>query len=125
MKNGRIAIPSDGEGGLDGMRAGHFGHCAVFTLVDVEEGKIKNVTTVPNQEHKEGGCLVPVNILSNLKVNTIIVGGMGMRPLMGFNNVGIDVYFDSERPEIRPVVEDMIAGNLKKMVPEQACGGGH
>jgi predicted Fe-Mo cluster-binding NifX family protein len=124
MKNGRIAIPSDGDGGLDGIRSGHFGHCDVFTLIDVEEGKIMNVTTVPNQEHKEGGCLVPVNILSNLKVNTLIVGGIGMRPLIGFNNVGIDVYFESKRPEIRPVVEDLIAGNLTKMLPEQACGGG-
>jgi len=124
MKNGRIAIPSDGNGGLDGIRSGHFGHCNVFTLIDVEEGKIKNVTTVPNQEHKEGGCLVPVNILSNLKVNALIVGGIGMRPLIGFNNVGIDVYFESKCPEIRPVVEDLIVGNLPKMSPDQACGGG-
>jgi len=123
MKKGRIAIPSDGEGGIDGLRAGHFGHCAVFTLVDIEEGKIKNVTTASNQEHKEGGCLVPVNILADLKVNVLIVGGMGMRPLIGFNDVGIDVYFESEHSEIRFVVEEMLAGNLKKMVPGQACGG--
>ena len=124
MKNGRIAIPSDGDGGLDGTRAGHFGHCDVFTLIDVEEGEIKKVTTAANQEHSEGGCLVPVNILSNLKVDTLIVGGMGMRPLMGFNDVGIDVYHESKHPGIRAVVEDLIAGNLTKMSPQQACGGG-
>ena len=57
MENGRIAIPSVDKGGLDGQRAGHFGHCDVFTLVDVEEGKIKEVSTIQNQEHVQGvGC---------------------------------------------------------------------
>ncbi|MGB2689942.1 MAG: NifB/NifX family molybdenum-iron cluster-binding protein, partial [Desulfobacterales bacterium] len=63
MENGRIAIPSVDKGGLDGQRAGHFGHCDVFTLVDVEEGKIKEVSTIQNQEHVQGGCMVPVNLL--------------------------------------------------------------
>ena len=124
MKNGRIAIPSNGNGGLEGARSGHFGHCDVFTLVDVENGEIKNVSTIKNQEHKEGGCLVPVNLLSNMKVNALIVGGIGMRPLIGFNDVGIDVYYDAKRPEIKPVVEDLIAGELAIISQNQACGGG-
>ncbi len=124
MKNGRIAIPSDGKGGMEGNRSGHFGHCDVFTIIDVEEGKIIKETIVPNQEHVEGGCMVPVNLLAGLKVNALIVGGMGMRPLMGFKNVGIDVYFDGERQDIKSVVEDLIAENLPKISPEQVCGGG-
>ena len=44
MKNGRIAIPSVGKGGLDGKRSQHFGHCDAFTIVDVKDGKISNVT---------------------------------------------------------------------------------
>ncbi len=125
MKNGRIAIPSEGNGGLDGVRSGHFGHCPVFTLVDVEDGQIKEVTTASNQEHSEGGCLVPVNILANLKVDALIVAGIGMRPLMGFRDVGIDVYSDSVKPQIKEVVEDLIAGKSQKMEPTQACGGGN
>jgi len=39
MKNGRIAVPSAGKGGLDGHRSEHFGHCDAFTLVDVENGE--------------------------------------------------------------------------------------
>ncbi len=124
MENGRIAVPSNGEGGLDGMRSGHFGHCDVFTFIDVENGKIKNVTTLQNQEHVQGGCMVPVNLLSDNKVNALIVGGIGMRPLMGFKQVGIDVYHDDQRPEIRPVVEDLIAGKLPEIQSDQVCGGG-
>jgi len=124
MQNGRIAIPSVDQGGLDGQRSGHFGHCDVFTLVDVENGAVKSVTTVSNQEHVQGGCMVPVNLLAGHNVNALIVGGIGMRPLMGFRQAGIDVYHDAARPEIRPVVEDLIAGRLPMISEDQVCGGG-
>ena len=124
MENGRIAIPSMEGGGLDGQRSGHFGHCDVFTLVDVEDGQIKKVTTVPNQEHVQGGCMVPVNYLAQHKVNALIVGGIGLRPLMGFKQAGIEVFHEATRAEIRPVVEDLIAGKLSLIAEDQVCGGG-
>ncbi len=124
MENGRIAVPSQGNGGLDGQRSGHFGHCDVFTLVDVKEGEIQEVTTVPNQEHAQGGCMVPVNLLAGHKATALIVGGIGMRPLAGFNQVGIDVYYDTNHEEIRPAVEDLISGTLKLIRSDQVCGGG-
>ncbi len=124
MENGRIAVPSNGEGGLEGTRSGHFGHCDVFTIIDVENGKIKDVSIVQNQEHSQGGCMVPVNILGSHKVNAIIVGGIGMRPLMGFKNAGIQVYHNDQCSEIKPVVEDMIAGKLVAIQDDQVCGGG-
>ncbi len=124
MKNGRIAVPSNDAGGLDGERAGHFGHCDVFTFVDVEDGEIKNVSTLENQGHVQGGCMVPVNLLAGHNVKALIVGGIGMRPLMGFKQVGIDVYHDGERVEIKPVVEDLIMGALPEIRQDQVCGGG-
>ena len=124
MKEGRIAIPSVETGGLDGQRSGHFGHCDVFTLVDVKDGEIEKVTTIPNQSHVQGGCMVPVNLLAENKVTALIVGGIGMRPLLGFRQAGIVVYHDTDRPEIRPVVEDLIAGRLAMIEDNQVCGGG-
>ncbi len=124
MENGRIAVPSNGAGGIDGTRSGHFGHCDVFTFIDVEDGEIKNVSTIQNEEHVQGGCMVPVNLLAGHKVNALVVGGIGMRPLMGFKQVGIDVYHDAERAEIKPVVEDLIAGKLREIQNDEVCGGG-
>lgn len=124
MKTGRIAIPSMAPGGLDGERSGHFGHCDIFTFVDVEEGEIKQVTTIPNEEHVQGGCMVPVNLLASHNVKALVVGGIGMRPLMGFKQVGVDVYHDATRQQIRPVVEDLIEGNLPMISDDQVCGGG-
>ena len=68
--------------------------------------------------------MVPVNLLSENKVNALIVGGIGMRPLMGFKQVGIDVYHDAERAEIKPVIDDMLAGKLPLISDDQVCGGG-
>jgi predicted Fe-Mo cluster-binding NifX family protein len=124
MKEGRIAVPSIEAGGLDGQRSGHFGHCDVFTLVDVEGKEIKQVTTIPNHSHVQGGCMVPVNLLAEHKVNALIVGGIGMRPLASFRQVGIDVYYDVTRQEIKPVVEDLLAGKLPLIEDNQVCGGG-
>ncbi len=123
MKQGRIAVPSNGEGGLDSTRSGHFGHCDVFTLIDVENGKVTKVSTVKNGGHVQGGCMVPVNLLASNNVNALIVGGIGMRPLMGFRQVGIDVYHDDQRHVARPVVEDLIAGKLSMIKDDQVCGG--
>ncbi len=120
----RVAIPSLGEGGLDGKRAGHFGHCDVFTFIDLEDGEIKEISTLQNKEHVQGGCMVPVNLLAENKVNALVVGGIGMRPLMGFRSVGIDVYHDAVRADIRPVVEDFIAGKLPMITDNDVCGGG-
>jgi len=124
MEDGRIAIPSMGTGGLDGERSGHFGHCDVFTFVDVEGGEVKQVTTIPNGGHEQGGCMVPVNLLASHNVKALIVGGIGMRPLMGFKQVGVDVFYDATRQQIRPVVEDLIAGKLQMIGDDQVCGGG-
>ena len=126
MKKIRIAVPSVGLGGIDGQRAGHFGHCDVFTCIDAEDGRITSITTIQNEEHVQGGCMVPVNLLASNHVNALIVGGIGMRPLMGFRQVGIDVYHDAERAEIKPVVEDLLADKLTMISDDQVCGrGGH
>jgi predicted Fe-Mo cluster-binding NifX family protein len=124
MKDGRIAIPSQNAGGLDGLRSGHFGHCDVFTLVDVKNGEIHSVSTIQNEAHVQGGCMVPVNLLASNQVNAIIVGGIGLRPLMGFNQASIEVYYEAERTETKPVVEDLINGKLSIIENNQVCGGG-
>ena len=55
MENGRIAIPSNGQGGLDGTRAGHFGHCDVFTFVDVEDMIAGKLPEIKNDQVCGGG----------------------------------------------------------------------
>lgn len=119
-----VAVPSDNPGGLDAYRAGHFGHCDVFTLVEVDDGKVSSVSTAPNVPHVQGGCMAPVNHLLQLGANALIVGGIGMRPLMGFRQVGIDVYFGPEGATVGSVIDLLLKGRLQVISDEQTCGGG-
>lgn len=123
MNNGRIAVPSMDATGLDSQRSGHFGHCPCFTLIDVVDGQITEVSIVDNVAHREGGCLVPVNLLAGHKVTALVVSGIGMRPLVGFNDVGITVYYEAQTPGVKDVVELLLADKLPEMQPQNACGG--
>lgn len=122
----RIAIPSNNPGGLEAGRSDHFGHCDVFTIVDLDENKVvENVSTIANGEHQAGGCMVPVKILHEGGAEAIVVGGMGARPMQGFAGVGIDVYF-ADRSTIQTVgevVEKFAAGQLPVMHADQVCKG--
>ena len=59
-----VAVPSENPGGLDAPLGAHFGHCDMYTLVNVEDAEIKDVKVIPNVPHQQGGCMAPVNYLS-------------------------------------------------------------
>lgn len=124
MNNIRIAVPSNGNGGLKGIRSEHFGHCDVFTLIDVENGIVKKESVLNYDGHGHGGCMVPVNLLAKNEVKAVVVSGIGRRPLAGFNNVGIDVYIETISPNVITVINKFILNNLEKMSIDEACSGG-
>ena len=119
-----IAIPSTNPGGLDAPLGAHFGHCDLYTLVTAENGQIADVQVIPNVPHQQGGCMAPVQHLANNGVHQLIAGGMGFRPLMGFNQAGIDVYFGGGAQTVGQAVEAMLAGELQQFTQEHTCGGG-
>lgn len=118
-----LAVPSNGAGGLDAERSGHFGRCDCFTLVEVVGGAVGPVTTLANMPHVEGGCMRPVQLLADAGVSAIVVAGIGGRPLAGFSEAGITVYSDNTMPRVGDVVEAVVAGSVGFMEPGCACGG--
>jgi predicted Fe-Mo cluster-binding NifX family protein len=125
MEKARIAVPSTVPGGLEAEVGAHFGHCDLYTIIDVENGAVTAVSTLPNVPHQQGGCMAPVQHLAGNGVNTLIAGGMGMRPLMGFNQVGIDVFYGAGAPSVGTAVDALLKGALVKFTQEYTCGGGH
>ena len=119
-----IAIPSQNPGGLDAGLGGHFGHCDLYTLVTVENGGVTEVKVIPNVPHQQGGCMAPVQHLAGNGVNQLIAGGMGLRPLMGFNQMGIEVYYGGNAQTVGEAVQAMLADQLPKFQQEHTCGGG-
>ncbi len=119
-----IAIPSTHPGGLDAPLGAHFGHCDLYTLVTEENGKVANVKVIPNVPHQQGGCMAPVQHLAQNGVQQLIAGGMGFRPLMGFNQAGIEVYYGGSAQTVGQAVDAMLAGELQTFKQEHTCGGG-
>lgn len=122
----KVVVPSNSPGGMGAERSEHFGHCDVFTVVTVSNGEVASVETKEQIEHGAGGCMVPVQTLKDFGAHSIVVGGIGGRPLAGFAEVGIDVYF-APREQIRTVEEVMaafLAGSLSIMHLSQSCQGG-
>ncbi len=120
-----LAVPSDSPGGLAAQISGHFGHCDLFTLINIQEGKIASVDTVANLEHGAGGCVAPVNLLRDKGVGAIVVGGLGARPMQAFAAAGIAVYYADQAAlsKVEAAVSGMLAGKFPQMRPEQTCKG--
>lgn len=119
-----IAVPSANPGGLDSPLGEHFGHCDLYTVVTADNGRISRVEVVPNVPHQQGGCMAPVQHLADIGVNQLIAGGMGLRPLMGLNQMGIKVYYGSGAQTVGEAVQAMLAGELPEYKQEHTCGGG-
>jgi Mrp family chromosome partitioning ATPase/predicted Fe-Mo cluster-binding NifX family protein len=124
MLSKTVAVPSMHPGGLEAVRSGHFGHCDAFTLIRVENGEIRDVSIVNNPPHTQGGCQAPVNLLHQSQADALIVGGIGMRPLMGFQEVGIEVYYGPEGETVGAVIDQLLQGKLELIQSNQVCGGG-
>ena len=124
MSKKTVAVPSMLPGGLEAQRSGHFGHCDVFTLVELDNGQVVNTSTVENAAHFQGGCHVPVQILQQSGAHAIIVGGIGMRPLMGFRQVGIEVFYGPQGETVQSAIDQLVEGQLQPIGDNQVCGGG-
>ena len=126
MESVLLAVPSTAPGGLEAAASAHFGHCDMYTLVRLNDGKVAEVETLPNVPHEHGGCMAPVSLLAQRKVQVLLAGGMGQRPLAGFQQAGIKVYFSGGITKVENVVQ-AFADN--KLVPfgmaNVCCGGGN
>jgi predicted Fe-Mo cluster-binding NifX family protein len=75
----RIAIPTKGQGGLEDVVSNVFGRAGTFTIVDVEEGAIKNVKVRENPavSYKHGAGPIVVKMLVDSGVNMVLSAELG------------------------------------------------
>jgi predicted Fe-Mo cluster-binding NifX family protein/uncharacterized protein (DUF302 family) len=119
----RIAVPTDGEGGLDAVRSMHFGRASSFTIVDVADGAVVTTSVLINEGHEHGGCGVIVQRLAGAGVASVIAGGMGGGPRAAFAAAGIPVYFDADSRTPREAVEAYLAGVRAAFDDDHQCAG--
>jgi predicted Fe-Mo cluster-binding NifX family protein len=123
MNEIKIAIPSVLPGGLEAPVDEHFGHCEIYTIVEIRDGHVAAVSTLPNVPHENAGCMAPVKYLAGNGINVLIAGGMGMRPLVAFEQIGIEVYYGAGAPSVHAAVQALIAGSLPSFAPVDTCAG--
>ena len=123
MKSEIIAVPSSLPGGVDAEVSPHFGHCDLYTLVHTDGQQVKNVTTLAAIPHEQGGCLGAVNHLVENRVTALIAGGMGRRPLSGFNEAGIRVFLDAECKSVGEAVKAYLAKSIPEFTMNDTCQG--
>ncbi len=121
MSTQKIAVTAEMDHGLDSPVSGHFGHCKAFIVSTVEDGKIVKVEAVPNISHTS--CAEPVNRLVDLGVDVLITMGMGMRPFMAAQQVGLTV-FRSGDATVGDAVQAYLSGAAELMGREGLCNGG-
>lgn len=118
-----VAVPSEAPGGLEARPSSHFGHCAAYTVARVRDGKIEDVSIMPNGGHEEGGCLAPVQELARAGVSALLAGGMGARPLNAMHAAGIKVYHSSGSQTVGQALEAFATGRLTPFGEDQLCRG--
>ncbi len=121
MTTHKIAVPAISEQGLDSPISGHFGKSPMFVVSTIEDGKIVEVETVMNAGHSS--CAEPVMALANRGVKILIASGMGRRPFMVTQQVGIAVV-KAEGVTVGEVLTNYLKGSSSDMGTDSLCGGG-
>ena len=113
----RIALATDDNRGLEAVLSHHFGRCAYYVLVDIDDKEIKDVKAVQNpfyQSHGEPGQ-VPTFIQS-LGAQVIIAGGMGPRAIGFFEQFGIQAITGASGM-VEAAIKDYIGGQIQGARP--------
>jgi len=100
----KIAIPIE-----NGLLSAHFGHCEAFAIVEVNDGKVKNIFKVTPPEHQPG--LYP-KWIAGMGVNDVIAGGMGQKAIALFNQHYINVYLGAPVKTPEAIADEFLRGEL-------------
>jgi len=109
----KIAISTDLE-----RVSEHFGRCPEFTIIEIEDNKIKNKKVIKNPGHMTG--FLP-KFLKEKGVSYVIAGGAGFRAQELFEQFGIKL-ITGIQGDINEVINKFIKGEIKQ--GEDLCSPG-
>ena len=117
----KVAVTANIDNGLDSPVSGHFGHCKAFIVSTVRDGEIIEVESIPNLGHTS--CDEPVRRLIDHGVKVLITLGMGMRPYMAAQQMGLSVVKGNGGTAGEEILS-YIKGSHEMMNRDGLCGGG-
>jgi predicted Fe-Mo cluster-binding NifX family protein len=79
MRKLKIAVPTKSYGGLEDSVSEVFGKAKTFTIVEVENGQIRNVQVIDNPaaSYDYGSGPVAVKTLADLKIDFVLAAELG------------------------------------------------
>jgi predicted Fe-Mo cluster-binding NifX family protein len=91
--NLRVAVATTGDKGLEDTVSHEFGHAKTFTIIDVQNEQVKNITIIQNPaaslSHGKGP--VVAKYLADMKVNMVISGEVGPGASVMLNELAIKI----------------------------------
>ncbi|HOP08957.1 MAG TPA: NifB/NifX family molybdenum-iron cluster-binding protein [Candidatus Methanofastidiosa archaeon] len=117
----RIALPTNGDKGMDEEVCPHFGRAVTYTIYDTET---KDVEVVENTSNHMGGSGLPPDLLHEKNVDALICGGIGRKAIELFNSKGIKVY-SGAIDTVKDTIELFEVGILNEASSDSACSGHH
>ena len=114
-----ICIPVLEDNGLESRVSAHFGSAPAFMIVDTESGQCRAIANT-DSHHQHGMCQ-PLAALDGEKVDSIVVGGIGMGALMKLEAADITV-FHADRETVGATLDAFRAGTLRRVDAQSACG---
>jgi predicted Fe-Mo cluster-binding NifX family protein len=118
MSTMKVAVPVDLDQGLDSPASGHFGHCAAFVVSTIENGEVVEVHSLPNSHHSS--CAEPVVNLAHDGVQVLIAHGMGYRPFMVTQQLGISV-IKGQGVTAREIIDNYLKGADESFEEDSLC----
>lgn len=113
----KIAVPTDGEKGMDEQVGEHFGRVTHYTIYDIES---KEVKAIGNTSHHMGGDGYPPELLSKEGVEVLLCNGLGWRAIGMFKESSIRVYIGAQGT-VRDAISKWENGELQEAGDGSAC----
>lgn len=115
-----IGVPSNGPE-LSDQISEHFGHANYFVGIRFKDHTYEKIFSLANEGHSS--CMEPVMIMKNREVTDMIIGGIGGRPFMGFNQVGINLHLGIQGKTVDENIKLLLEGKLKPLNGPSCSGG--
>jgi predicted Fe-Mo cluster-binding NifX family protein len=118
-----VAIPCEDADGLRAVISEHFGRCSSFTLVEVDGNQVRLAGTLSNTAYHSRGCLELPLVLHSAGVEALLALRIGRRPLLGFLELGIQVWFGGDARSVGDALELLAQGRVQRFRHDQVCPG--
>ena len=119
----KVCFAVQKDDGLESAVYGHFGSAPAFIVVDTETDQVQTIAN-GDLDHVHGACH-PLRALGGLRLDAVVVGGIGAGAISGLQASGIRVY-RSGAETVRENLEQIKKNALPELSVRNACGGhGH